>query len=340
MLNPKYLLRHPITNLERPREFRRLLNASFSKFSQLVKLSDSPFFPFTAVVEPTNICNLSCPLCFTGQKIEGRKKGYMEIATAERIAEQLGPYLLDVELDNWGEAFLHPKIFEIIKIFKSVKVHTAISSNLCIKNFNPEGVIESGLDLLIVSMDAARESTYLKYRVGGDFHLVLDNIRKLVETKKKMKRSNPYILLKFLIFPHNVDEREEFKKLANSLECDNILFWQAYYPKQLVKNYFKYLTPEQISLISRETRYAKKKTCFWPWAGVTINYDGSISVCCAGNSYFPKYDLGNINEQDFEEIWHNSLYKEIREVFKGKKPTSLQASPCWSCWNGEDIEYT
>jgi len=289
--------------------------------------------PMTAVVEPTNICQLTCPLCVTGMRVKGRPKGTMKIETAERIVDQLGPYLVEVELDNWGEGFLNPKIFDIIRLFSSARVETALSSNLSLKDFDPEALINSGLSQLIVSTDGATPASYVKYRRGGDFNLVIGNVKKLVETKKKMRKPNPFIMMKFLVFPHNLHEQEDFKKLAASLGADQVLFGEAYYPEALVKNYFPNLTPEQTALIRSNSR--PKRTCHWPWAGVTINWDGTISVCCMGNSYHSQHDLGNLNTSDFREIWFGPVYRQIRRVFHGIEPTAPLARPCWNCWTGK-----
>ena len=261
----------------------------------------------------------------------------MRLETAEKIAEQLGPYLLNIELDNWGEPLLHPQIFELVKIFKRAKVQTAMSSNLSLKDFNPEAMVDSGLDILIVSTDGASEETYLKYRWGGNFSLVLENIKQLVGMKKKMKKPNPYILMKFITFPHNLHEQEEFKQLAKTLEVNDALFSPPYYIEFLLNNYLENLTPDQVSQVLNRPKPPKMRTCYWPWSAVNINWDGSISVCCARNSYHQEFDLGNINDTDFKEVWFGPVYSEIRKVFYGIEPQDRRARACWHCWTGTSL---
>jgi len=334
MLNPRVVFRHPITGAPRPLSLQKILNAGFCKLAQAGRLARARSMPFSAVVEPTNVCQLQCPLCVSGMKVKGRAPGFMSTGTAEKIIDQLGPYLYDVELDNWGEAFLHPKIVELVKIFKNRKIHVAISSNLSLKNFDPEAVVNSGLDLLVASVDGATESTYLKYRRGGDFKLVLANIRNLAAAKKKMKKSNPFVLMKFLTFPHNLHEQDRFKQLAYELGADDTLFWPPNYPAGLLKNYFANLTPEQEAMLCRPSS-AGLKSCHWPWSAVTINWDGAISVCCNGNSFNPELDLGNINHSKFREIWFGEIYLQIRKVFSDAEPQDPRARPCWQCRTGK-----
>jgi len=333
MLDPRALWRNPQTGVWRPLSFTRTLNAGFAKLAQARNAQKTSSMPFSAVVEPTNVCQLECPLCVTGMKVKGRKPGFMSLETAEKIADQLGPYLLDVELDNWGEAFLHPKIFELIKIFKARKAHVAISSNLSLKDFDAEAVVNSGLDLLVASVDAATEPTYLKYRRGGDFKLVLSNLQRLVQTRNKMKKRNPFVLMKFLVFPHNVHEQDAFFDLSRKLGADNVLFYPPNYPSALLRNYFQNLSPEQEAMLSR-SETPGIKTCHWPWTATTINWDGSVSVCCNGNSFDPGLDLGNINATPFREIWLGGTCSQIRKVFSGIEPSIASARSCWNCYQG------
>lgn len=329
----RFLWKHRISGARRPLLLRRTLNAGFGKLAQIYKSAHTPFMPFSAIVEPTNVCQLQCPLCMSGMRVKGRPKGYMTLETARKAAGQLGPYLFDVELDNWGESLLHPEIFQIIKLFKAQKVHVEISSNLSVKEFDAEATVASGLDLLIVSTDAATEKSYLKYRRGGDFQLVLSNIKTLVETRRKMKKNNPYILMKFLTFPHNIHEQDQFRALAARLGADDVLFWPPNYPSHLIKNYFEKLNPEQIELLAR-SKPKPMRSCHWPWSSVAINWDGSVSACCLGNSYHPQYDLGNINDRPFKEIWFGEAYAQARRVFAGERPAEPGARPCWMCYSG------
>jgi MoaA/NifB/PqqE/SkfB family radical SAM enzyme len=317
-----------------------MANAALAKLSELGKFGATHFYPFTAVVEPTNICQLKCPICVTGMKIPGRPKGYMKLDTAQKIADQLGPYLMNVELDNWGEPLLHPRMFDLIKIFRQARVMTAMSSNLSLKNFDAEGMIASGLDVLIVSTDAVSEQTYLKYRRGGDFDLVLSNIRKLVAAKKSLKRDNPYLILKFISFPHNAAEAEPFKQMAQSLGADQAKFFEAYYVDFLLPAYLECLTPEQADQVRNRPKMGKMRRCSWPWTSVTFNWDGAVSVCCGRNSHHREYDLGNINDTPIKEIWFGPLYRQIRKVFHGVEPKNLPPRACWHCYNSMPLPPT
>ncbi len=63
-------------------------------------------YPYHLIVDTGNVCNLRCALCPTGQRKDGRSKGIMSFDNFKRIIDELAPYLLTVDLYNWGGAIL------------------------------------------------------------------------------------------------------------------------------------------------------------------------------------------------------------------------------------------
>lgn len=44
---------------------------------------------------------------------------------------------------------------------------------------------------MLISLDGACEETYLKYRIGGSFELVLQNVSKMAEAKRRLGAKRP-----------------------------------------------------------------------------------------------------------------------------------------------------
>ncbi len=330
-MNPFYLWRNPTTGSRRRLPFRKIKNALLAKYEQKRNRLSPQGLPFVAVIDPANICQLSCPLCPTGQKVEGRKGGVMKLSTVDRILEELGDSLIDVELDNWGEPFLNPDLYEIIARFQNRAIQTAVSTNLSFeKQFDAEELIKSGLSHLIVSMDAATPFTYAKYRVGGNFELVKANLKKLAEVKKKKGKAFPFVTAKFLVFPHNFHEQESFSKLARELGADRVWFKEPYFVQSLIDRLYKNVSPQDLKH-SGPPPSPKRKNCHWLWSSVAISWDGGISPCCFGISYHSRFDYGNILEQSFCSIWLSEAYQEARAVFLGQEPKDERAKVCAQC---------
>ena len=76
------------------------------------------------MIEPTNECNLRCPLCPTGAGKLKRAKGQMSFELYRRILAELDGSLERLMLYNYGEPFLHPRILDMM-----AEAHQARSSH-------------------------------------------------------------------------------------------------------------------------------------------------------------------------------------------------------------------
>ena len=81
-------------------------------------------------------------------------------------------------------------------------------------------MIRSGLDILIFSMDGTNQETYQKYRVGGNFQLVLETLERLAKAKQRLHSRTPLIELQFLVFKHNQQEIDQLISIAKKLKLN------------------------------------------------------------------------------------------------------------------------
>ena len=92
--------------------------------------------PQTYVLGLSNICNLECPLCITGQRIQKKILGHMPFELFKDIIDKVHPYAKQVQLYSWGESLLHPNFIEMMEYCSSFSFETEISSNLSLKNID------------------------------------------------------------------------------------------------------------------------------------------------------------------------------------------------------------
>ena len=339
-------------------------------YSQMFMKSDKVFgYPTHLTVDVTNICNLKCPLCPTGVGAPGRKKGMMPFTTFKKIIDEVGNYLVSIDLFNWGEPLMNKDVCEMIAYAHERHITTSLSSNF--QRFSEavaEGLISSGLDILILSIDGASQESYEKYRVGGDFGKAIEHISLLVKKKRELKSAHPHICWQFLVMRHNEHEVEAAKKMAAELGVDSITIDHAYLPVTPKKEAMKWLpldpkyhrydpaelekkwqalekehdtAPEsvnrQTAAGTQEIRnendagqndYKRRVNCSWLWTQATINWDGSVAPCCA--VYEPSFDFGSISETSFKKAWNNEKYRASRR-FSSKGETGKVMTVCMQC---------
>jgi radical SAM superfamily enzyme YgiQ (UPF0313 family)/MoaA/NifB/PqqE/SkfB family radical SAM enzyme len=292
-------------------------------------------FPYWLVIDPCNYCNLSCPFCPTGQKRQCRTKGKLSLEDFKKIIDMLGPYLIHIDLVNWGEPFLNEHVIEMISYAKKYHVDIKLDTNL--NHFDESKAKElvlSGLDKIVVSADGATEETYRKYRVNGDFGLAMDNLKSIVRMRKELRRQKPYITWQFLVFRHNEHEIEKARSMSKRLEVDHLGITKAFIgDKEWIP-----LNPEYSNYEASETKKdeptynhfkpACDSLCNWPWEAIAVNTNGSVSVCCSVEE--EKEDFGNIFSQPFDELWNGKKYIDARDHISRKRQ-GISGNICVAC---------
>lgn len=301
-------------------------------------------YPIWLTIDPTNICTLKCPFCSTGFGNIKRAKGMMSGENFKKIIDILGPYLLHIDMQNWGEPLLNKDIYQMIAYAKKFDIHVTASTNF--QNFDEksaEDMISSKLDRLILSIDGASQETYEKYRRGGDFLKAIENIKTLVRKRKELKSRLPIIIWQFLVFRHNEHEIEIAQRMARELGADDIGVNSAFIavnseeykdwvPLNSKYNRYNLSIEQKVAGSSDEfLKPAAEMTCNWLWQGMTVNWDGSVSPCCG--VYLEEDDFGNFLEYpDFMQLWNNSNYRTARKFMQTReKPNQGIKNTCISC---------
>ena len=210
----------------------KLSNVAVCRYQYLRRHTRLIARPFGLIVDPSNSCSLACPGCIhrktgTDQNPIDWMPGNLKQATLNLLLDELGPYAINTQYFNWGEPLLNKNTPQFIEASRRFLMRTSISTNLSIP-FDAEALVASGLDFLVMSIDGATAATYGKYRVGGNFELVLSNIARLVEARKRLESKTPFIVWQYLLFDHTIPEMDQAAKLARQLGVDRINFAEPY----------------------------------------------------------------------------------------------------------------
>lgn len=294
--------------------------------SHTIQIPDDRFVPRTVdevplpiklTVEAFGGCNLKCPLCPTGQGLTVRPRGPIKMPVFQEIMRQLGDHVRIIDLFNWGEPLLNRQLPQLIRMAHERGIHVAISTNL---NVLPDAaaLMASGLSELRISCDAATPETYGIYRVGGDFNRVMENLLELL----KHRSLNPAakILWRFITFEHNRHEIPLVLEKCQEFGIEPDICPMRVDMRQEILLFEEDRIRQDIAWIPRnspvyDTDNLQKKqrwdTCYSPWREAVIDVDGSVMLCCS--SYERVYDMGNIMDTPFPDIWNGAHYKAARE---------------------------
>ena len=309
----------PSLNLKK---IKNLIIAKIEKKENRTRLTSRPY---RIVVDPTNACNLGCPLCPTGLGASDRQKKMLKFEDYKKIVDQIEDYCIEIHLYNWGEPTLNKKLVEMLKYAKSKNIWSRISSNLSMKFKEGylETFIKSGLNLLHIDIDGMDQEVYVKYRRKGDLNTVLNNLKKILEIKKKFNLNEPKIEIAMLAMRQNEHQHDDFLKFGEDLGVDEVKLHKIQHnpnmdEKWLPKNTdLIYNTYEGGGASSTSGSDNEIKQCNWPWSGIVINPDGGVNPCCIIDD--PKSDFSNVKEQSISKIWNSPHYISSRSEFGDKK---------------------
>jgi radical SAM protein with 4Fe4S-binding SPASM domain len=301
---------------------QKLINLFRIGLNRLFPVSRIMGYPYMAHISPAGLCNLSCALCPVHDP-ELKGKTLLPFDTFKKFIDETGDYLIYIILWSWGEPFLNPEIYRMIKYASEKGILSVTSSNM--NKFSmeeAEALIDSGLDALIIAVDGTTEETYARLRSGGDFNKVKANTRMLVETKQKFGSKKPIINLRMVVSRDNESEIEDFKQLARDLSVDMVSF-KAFSTRQMGyrdPEYDRRFAPD--SKKYRWYRYhpdfspskkPKKYNCRFSWTKPTLFPDGTIIACEFDFKY--EQSFGNIKTQTFKDIWFGPKIKRFRKQF-------------------------
>lgn len=201
-------------------------------------------------------------------------------------------------------------------------------------------------------MDSANAKTFERLRPGIKFLAVMDNIKRFIELRDRLKSKMPFTALTISVSKDNIREIPQLIDLAKSLGVDRVvlrrLLRMGYGPSdieskkqlELLRNYEQYgksrglhvtlLFPEELFSTSK----VKKPHCWWLWRAIYLTVDGDVFPCCI----FPHHNgraYGNILRQSVREIWNNKMYKRLRARLR----SGSLCDPCNACPTNRDVTY-
>ncbi len=226
------------------------------------------------VAELVDGCLLKCPLCWNRNRIPSMKQ--MELTTVQKVLDKFAGSRIDWY--NWGEPLLHNEFLKIGEMVKGSR--SCISSSLSLDLEDSYFDALRNFRTVYVSISGMTEDVYNIYNRGGNFNLVMSNLRKLVARNKNR------IVLVWQQHPFNLDQREECKNFCKSLgiefspttlncEVEDLV---AGYEHKLLKNpKFKENRPYF--------------NCQLLFNTLPIDVDGKYLLCCASHNVKTGYSI-------------------------------------------------
>jgi hypothetical protein len=187
------------------------------------------------------------------------------------------------------------------------------------------------------SIDGVSNETYKVYRIGGNFDMVINNIKKINFYKRKYRSDHPLLNWQFIVFGHNEHEIPLVREMARNLNMtfQLKLSWDSNFSPV---RHHKFIRKE-VGAASQE-EYKQKHgvnylqgLCHQLWDSPQINWDGKVLGCCV--NFWGDFG-GNAFKDRLLYILNNEKIKYARKMLLGKRASSPDI-PCSICSRYLDI---
>lgn len=286
------------------------------------------YAPLFLWIEPTNRCNLRCPMCPQSEGLK-RRTGVMPLDRFARIVEQAAGRIQVLSLHFGGEPLLNPELPAMIRMSAEHGIPTIIHSNgTMLTREKSREIIQAGLAQIVFSFDAVPRDSYAEKRPPAKFDDTLEKIRGFLDEKKRLGRRFPMVTIKSIVFHGQADTAAaaaELEKLFAGLPVDRFTVELAHtfagdFARQvLVESRYNVLERNEMQL------------CALPWYGFAVAWDGTAYACC--NDLNGEYPLGDLNTQNLMEVWNGMPMQELRKRLYAREAGEIPlCSSCDAAW--------
>src|ERR671915_2066044 len=172
--------------------------------------------PVCLYLETTNRCNLLCTPCpRTYETLEPAADMSWELFT--RIVDQV-PNIARVVLHGVGEPMLVRDLPRMIRYLKHRGAYVLFNTNGTLLNAEKgRELVDTGLDELRVSLDAANAKTFLVVRGRDYFNRIVRNVRAFTEMQARAELDRPRVSLWLTGLKETVRQLPDFIRIARDV---------------------------------------------------------------------------------------------------------------------------
>ena len=316
----------------------------------------------TFQIEVSTYSSLECTVCPRAVFAEQWNFQNMSMETFQEIGRyfHLARW---VALRGWGEPMENENFISMLRLAKTKGCSTSLTTNgIHLTADLSRRLLTEELDLIVVSIELATQGIQDRLSPGSDLKRTLDQVEGLIQMRNRLDRETPRVKLSFPMTRLNMAELPGLLLPAAKMGVDEVIFHNLdYLPDERwnILRAFHHESPtaafqqsiDEIHRLSDELSLPVKtyplKTEEQPVCepnppkNVFFSVDGSIAPCpylripkkgdiprifMNRGSEVPQTFFGNINEEDFLEVWEKEPYEKFRGIFEGRRKAAVNVT--------------
>jgi MoaA/NifB/PqqE/SkfB family radical SAM enzyme len=317
--------------------------------------------PVCLYLETTNRCNLLCTTCpRTFEALEPPGDMSWELFTT--IVDQF-PRIARVVLHGVGEPMMVRALPRMIRYLKDRGTYVLFNTNGTLLSARKgQELIDSGLDELRLSLDAAEPKAFKLVRGRDMFARIVRNIRTFRALQQELGALTPRLSLWLTGLKETIDQLSDFVRLAHDLGITEVYLQRLVYFAEgqgLARPESALFAGDDCVVREAEvlaeglgiTFNASGATdpvsslkqhdaqpwslCRRPWTLMYFTAHGRAIPCCIAPFSMRGYDsftLGDATQQSLRAIWNGERYQNFRSALLSDRPSPACAG-CGLRWS-------
>jgi MoaA/NifB/PqqE/SkfB family radical SAM enzyme len=268
-------------------------------------------FPSQILMDITEICNLACTHCPhpAFAKSEHYASRHLDPALNDKVVEEVRLHgqgkTQYIRYAANGEPLVHPNGYDMIETaVKHSGVYVTLTTNGKIMNEKrTQRLLDAGVHLIDISIDAFKPETYAKIRVNGDLDVTRENVRRLIRWVSESKASTK-VVVSFVEQPQNYTEVADFERYWYDEGASYVVIRRLHSCSGAVQE----LADKRRNDLSASPR----RPCLYPWERVVINARGDLAFCPSDwvhGSFVADYRSTTIHAE-----WQGEFYQALRQA--------------------------
>ena len=336
-------------------------------FESVETASEQPAHqPVCLYLETTNRCNLLCTTCpRTYAELEPPADISWRLFTS--IVDQI-PHLARAVLHGVGEPMLVKNLPRMVRYLKDRGTYVLFNTNgTLLSEKKGRELIDSGLDELRVSLDAAEPAAFKLVRGRDMFARIVRNLRAFRALQRALQAERPQVSLWLTGLKETVDQLSDFVRLAHDIDIPEVYLQRlVYFPdgqglarpqsalfaggddregrrvreaedlaRELGIVFNASGATDPAASLKRDEAAQPWSLCRRPWTLMYVTAHGRAIPCCIAPFSMRGYDsftLGDATQETLRDIWNGARYQEFRGTLLTDQPPAACAG-CGLRWS-------
>jgi sulfatase maturation enzyme AslB (radical SAM superfamily) len=268
-------------------------------------------FPSQILMDITEICNLECIHC---PHPEFKQSAHY---AARHLPVELNSKMVDevrrhgqgvtqyIRYASNGEPLVHPHAYDMLdEAVRESGVYVTLTTNGTIMNEKrTTRLLEAGVHMIDISIDAFRAETYARIRRHGKLHITRGNVLRLIQWVQQ-SGARTKVVVSFVEQADNAAETDDFERFWKDQGADSVVIRRQHSCSGAMIE----LADLRRNLVAENAR----RPCLYPWERIVVNAAGDLAFC--PSDWVHGSRLADYRQATIRETWQGAAYARLRSA--------------------------